>query len=750
MRATAGSRLPVTCVVALVVWSIVSASQPDAAHAASTEQPQWVRSTQGTLSTTTAPARPNSPKTGSVSTPVTLPVSTFGDMVVDGAHSHVFVSAPASNEVLVLDYQGNILKAITNEAGAHAMVLSGSTLYVTLSTAGAIDRINTATLLETSVLTQGTLLRPSQLVMANGALWTGSQSPDYNNVCIARVDLTTGVVTTSTQCQYGLGIRGNPQNTNMLITWDLGLEPATIITYSVATGVPVVLQSRWESQLGNLSDIAAGTTGSSFITASGAPYEFDEWRYSDLMQNGVIYGATNYPTAVDVTSASGGLMAGGLNASYGNSIWVYGFDQPGNQIFSGYYGAEILPKGLKFTPNGHMLFAVSGAWNGQTTVVTFATIGLVAPAITAVTPSRGPAAGGTPVTITGSRFLAGGGTCAVTAIHFGVASAPVPLTCTDTSITTTSPPGWPSSPDVTVTTTDSTSPASAADRFTYEPVTLSAASQQQYLLSGSDGSTWRPIDSSNLSLTINPTADSLALLGANADLFTADAGYNQDLAIIGTDNGGPATLVAWKESGGFAGTFSPNAAFVHTGILMTAGHSYSLTLAWKTNKNAPGKTIYAGAGPINGQYSPTRLSARVVASDAASSVYSTSQYSLANGSGTTWYPLPGFQLTANPQAATKAVLSANADLWTKAAGYNQDLGIYVTDNGGAPSLVGWKESGGYAGTYSPNAAFLQVVFPMQAGHTYAFQLYAKPNRDTNGNTIVLAPGPSAAGTRPRG
>ena len=30
-------------------------------------------------------------------------------------------------------------------------------------------------------------------------------------------------------------------------------------------------------------------------------------------------------------------------------------------------------------------------------------------------------------------------------------------------------------------------------------------------------------------------------------------------------------------------------------------------LKWKTNINASGKTIYAGAGPISGQFSPTRL-----------------------------------------------------------------------------------------------------------------------------------------------
>jgi hypothetical protein len=64
-------------------------------------------------------------------------------------------------------------------------------------------------------------------------------------------------------------------------------------------------------------------------------------------------------------------------------------------------------------------------------------------------------------------------------------------------------------------------------------------------------------------------------------------------------------LLAWKESGGFAGTFSPNAAFAQTTYQMSSGHTYVFRLKWKTNKNAPGATIFAGAG--SGPFSPTRL-----------------------------------------------------------------------------------------------------------------------------------------------
>lgn len=92
----------------------------------------------------------------------------------------------------------------------------------------------------------------------------------------------------------------------------------------------------------------------------------------------------------------------------------------------------------------------------------------------------------------------------------------------------------------------------------------------------------------------------------NADLWTSSAGYNQDIGIA-VDS----AVIAWKESGGFAGTFSPNAAYVQGTIGIEPGHTYVVELVWKANVPDPG-SIWAGAGPIAGRYSPTRLTAQLV------------------------------------------------------------------------------------------------------------------------------------------
>jgi hypothetical protein len=143
----------------------------------------------------------------------------------------------------------------------------------------------------------------------------------------------------------------------------------------------------------------------------------------------------------------------------------------------------------------------------------------------------------------------------------------------------------------------------------------STVSTKQYSLANSDGSTWQPMScsgattcssngSGSLSMSITPSQTCTAVLSANADLWTWNAGYNQDIAIF--VNG---TLLAWKESGGSAGTFSPNAAFVQATTTLTSATPYTIDVRWKTNKSASGAKISAGAGPLSGSFSPTRLTA---------------------------------------------------------------------------------------------------------------------------------------------
>jgi len=283
-----------------------------------------------------------------------------------------------------------------------------------------------------------------------------------------------------------------------------------------------------------------------------------------------------------------------------------------------------------------------------------------------------------------------------------------------------------------------------------------AVSDRQYSLANNDGSAWVDMDSSYLVAVVTPIVDSQALISANADLWTANAGVNQDIGVAISGGAYPTTAgqpEAWKESGGYAGTFSPNAADVQTVRLLRASTAYTIKVQWKTNKSVVGATIFAGAGPIGPDFSPTRLSVQLVpnAGGTVATSSSTSQFQLAGSNGSTWSDLgPSADPTVmfTPPSNGSLVVSGNADLWTAQAGFNQDLGISVSGGTGLgttyPSVAGqpesWKESGGFAGTFSPNAAYVQALLAVVGGSSYTLKLQWKTNR-LGSATIVAGAGP---------
>jgi hypothetical protein len=82
------------------------------------------------------------------------------------------------------------------------------------------------------------------------------------------------------------------------------------------------------------------------------------------------------------------------------------------------------------------------------------------PAVTQLTPTNGPASGGTSVVISGQGFTG------ATTVAFGGVVAPAFTVESDIQITAISPPGS-GVVDVTVTTSGGVSPVTAVDRFTY-------------------------------------------------------------------------------------------------------------------------------------------------------------------------------------------------------------------------------------------------------------------------------------------
>jgi len=266
-------------------------------------------------------------------------------------------------------------------------------------------------------------------------------------------------------------------------------------------------------------------------------------------------------------------------------------------------------------------------------------------------------------------------------------------------------------------------------------------SSKQYQLTGNNGATWADMDATSLTISFTPSAASVAILSANASLWTSAPGYNQDLGI--TVSGGaypttPGQPEAWKESGGST-TYSPNAAFLQTLIPVAASTTYTAKIQWKANQNDP-FTIWAGAGPIGNKYSPTRITAWLIPTNptTVSSKSSTLQYNLLSTNSPTWLDIDATNLGVTftpPSGNWLALVSGNADLWTTGGGTNQDLGIALS-GGAYPTTSGqpeaWKESGGPS-VMSPNAAFVQAPLQVVGGTTYTARLQWKTNHSSAGS-----------------
>ena len=97
------------------------------------------------------------------------------------------------------------------------------------------------------------------------------------------------------------------------------------------------------------------------------------------------------------------------------------------------------------------------------------------PTVTGVSPSSGPATGGTTVTINGSRFAG------ATAVRFGTVSATSFTVVNNNRITAISPPQAAATVNITVTTAGGTSTTGPSSRFIYTPtgnLTINTADQQ--------------------------------------------------------------------------------------------------------------------------------------------------------------------------------------------------------------------------------------------------------------------------------
>lgn len=312
----------------------------------------------------------------SAETSVPLPGQSYGDLLVDSAHHHLFVSGGPSSEVLtVTDGFGTRVKSIAGQPGADGMALSadGSTVYVAQSDADAISAVSTRTLQQTALYPTGSGTRPQDVVVAGGRLWFSYKGDVLGGQAltggIGSVDLGGGgesaPVTLEEPTAWGAPrIAADPADPGRVVTASAdGTNHTSLAVYDVSSGAAV--RTAYGPQVidNGVRDLAVTPDGRDMAVAGATPKAVQLFALADLAPDG------SYPTGDDfamaVAVAPDGTVAAGSDGAPATGLRIFSAGAgtgtgSGTQPPRAAYPAPVVSGGLAWAPDESMLYAVSG------------------------------------------------------------------------------------------------------------------------------------------------------------------------------------------------------------------------------------------------------------------------------------------------------------------------------------------------------------------------------------------------------
>ena len=261
----------------------------------------------------TAPSVPLA-SSAQTTTQISLGLTSFGRILVDPASSHVFVSSPGSNAIAATDLSGNNLKTLPVAGGPTGMAVFNGTLFVALSTGGAIEKIDPVTLTDKGALASG-LTQPQELVVAGSKLWTTTGGCGQFTTVLVSVDPSTGTLTTypsalNTTTNLLALCAGFASNTaaspNQLVAWTEGGFPSLVTTFDVSSGSPVQQQIQNAGARIGIFDLAVTPDGAHYLATAGS--SLAEFNLANLVEDGVFYSGST-----DITVAPSAPAEVGIN-----------------------------------------------------------------------------------------------------------------------------------------------------------------------------------------------------------------------------------------------------------------------------------------------------------------------------------------------------------------------------------------------------------------------------------------------------
>ena len=306
--------------------------------------------------------------TAHADTTTALQISSFYQVVADTGHNHLFISQGSSsqNHIIVTNLSGKQVATVGSQNGVEGIALSqdGKTLYAALGSSHAVTAIDTATLTQTASYPIGNANTPVDVAVQSGKVWVSYNTGTPGTAAIGDINLTANTPAFETQSAMGgwygaPELAADPRNTGVLVAAEPSMSPSSVASYDTSADPATVrAQSASFSNCANQRDLAVVPGGAEFILACGWPYAHYRYSTADLSQQGS-YASTTYPDAVAL-DANGDVAAGTVNGATPADLYVYrpNGDTAVNTYSLGNAGGNLMPRGLAWSPDGSMLFAV--------------------------------------------------------------------------------------------------------------------------------------------------------------------------------------------------------------------------------------------------------------------------------------------------------------------------------------------------------------------------------------------------------
>ncbi|KUL34513.1 hypothetical protein ADL15_15660 [Actinoplanes awajinensis subsp. mycoplanecinus] len=311
----------------------------------------------------------------------TLPITSVGDLVVDGAHQRIFVSDPTGGKIVETTYDGTVVATATGLPRVTGLALSagGDTLYGTLEAGRAIVALPAATLTDPVRYDLGTGVYPLSLESVAGKLWFSYD--DYGrdpyiggDGNIGSLDLSGDAPVVALQQDssgaYGLWsgaphLTSAPGGAPKLAAFDPGTSSGVVAVYDVSSGTLNRTAAKGIPENAYTRDVAFTPDASRIVTAAPSPQDrLTVVNSADLEPVG------SYPFeawANAVAIAADGTVAANCSSGCGPDLRI--FAPGGTRPIRTYVlpdtdptvtgNDDVVDRGLAWEPDGNRLFAVT-------------------------------------------------------------------------------------------------------------------------------------------------------------------------------------------------------------------------------------------------------------------------------------------------------------------------------------------------------------------------------------------------------